>query len=172
METTYRKSLLSDKSELEKIILSDKPNIQNLILTGYNSTNIHFIISKAVSGCFFDQLFTVEYNGKIVGFVQFYGFCQYDSSIVLGYLLDKDYRGRGIMSKICNKLITKYFKSRSINKISTIIQKDNLESVKFVERLNFNFEREIVVKYFNIWRRKNKLVIYSVTKSDFINPKT
>lgn len=169
MEPTYRKSLLNDRSDLERIVLADRSNIQNVFLSRSNSTNINLIISNAVSDCFLDQLFTVEYSSKIIGFVQFYGFSHVDSSIFMGYLLDKDFRGQKLLAKICNNLINKYFEAKGVNVISTLVRKDNLASIKFIEKLKFRFESEIIVKSQYIWKRKNKLTLYSLTKSNFIN---
>lgn len=172
MEPTYRKALLRDKSDFERIVSTDSKNIKKTFLSGNRSANVNFIISKAVSSNPVDQLFTIEFDSNIIGFIQFYGFNNSDSSILIGYILDQNYQGKGLLHKICNELFIKYFESGIVNNIYTIIQKKNKSSIKFIEKLNFKFEKRIFT--LNLFNRifGKELNLYYLSKSNFLNLKT
>jgi ribosomal protein S18 acetylase RimI-like enzyme len=95
-----------------------------------------------------DVSFVAEEGGKIVGFVltrlaylmiPFTEVC-----IVQGMLIDPDYQGHGIGTKLFEKLL-EHCHSQGINTIRTLVEERNEELRQFVERLGFRRSR--IVNY-------------------------
>lgn len=59
---------------------------------------------------------------------------------VLGYSLDKDYQGRGIMTMGCTRAIDWLFVELNLHRIEAFYIKENTKSSKVLERLDFNYE--------------------------------
>jgi len=164
MEPTYRKSLLRDITDIKRIINEDSSDLQKTFLTNDIETEINYIFSASVSPNIANQLFTIEYDSKIVGFVQFFGFNQLESSVKLGYYLDKEHRGKGLLYNICTELIDMNFKNGSIKKIYSIITFNNKSSIKFIQKLNFRLEKRIFTFNITNFLKGKNLRLYSLSK--------
>jgi len=95
-----------------------------------------------------DLSFVAEVGGKIVGFVinrlaylmiPFTEVC-----IVQGMLVDPDYQGRGIGTKLFGKLL-EHCHSQGINTIRALVEEHNKELQQFVQQLGFR--RSPIVNY-------------------------
>jgi ribosomal protein S18 acetylase RimI-like enzyme len=95
-----------------------------------------------------DLSFVAEVDGKIAGFVinrlaylmiPFTEVC-----IIQGMLVDPDYQGRGIGTKLLRKLL-EYCHSQGINIIRALIEEHNEELRQFVQQLGFR--RSTIVNY-------------------------
>jgi ribosomal protein S18 acetylase RimI-like enzyme len=95
-----------------------------------------------------DVSFVAEVGGKIAGFVisrlaylmiPFTEVC-----IVQGMLVDPDYQGRGIGTKLFEKLF-EHCHSQGINTIRTLVEERNEELQQFVKRLGFH--RSPIINY-------------------------
>lgn len=75
-------------------------------------------------------------------------------SCSLGYKLDKEETGNGIMTEAIKAVIEFLFNSLNLHKINVSILPENIDSVKLIENLEFTFER--VIKDFliidGIWK--------------------
>lgn len=80
---------------------------------------------------------------KLIGMINYNFIKYYDKEeLELGYILNKNYWGNGIMSKACKALIKDGFdKGRKIIRISH--EKRNLKSKRVIEKNNFTFEGEV-----------------------------
>jgi GNAT superfamily N-acetyltransferase len=88
-----------------------------------------------------DVSFVAEVGGKVIGFVitrlaylmiPFTEVC-----IVQGMLVDPDYQGRGIGTKLFEKLL-EHCHSQGINTIRALVEEHNEELQQFVQQLGFH----------------------------------
>jgi len=154
MTTTYRKAILSDKYDLEQILVSCKFDISEIMLSSNFSESVNFIMSNVVSKDSIETLYALENESETIGFVQFYGFIPEKQSICIGYIVDKPYQGKGILTSICNDLINKYFSDYRVRTIQTLISNKNRSSIEFCKKMNF----ELIEEFHDIDSDKTILV--------------
>ena len=164
MGLSYRKSLLRDITDIKRIINKDLSDSSETFLTKYIDSEINYIISSSVSPNIENQLFTIEYDSNIIGFVHFYGFNKLESSVKLGYYLDINYRGKGLLIDVCTELIDTIFKNGSIKKIVSIISSNNKSSIRFIKKLNFQLEKRIFTFNITNFLLGRTLRLYSLSK--------
>ena len=78
----------------------------------------------------------------------------------LGYVLSKDYWSKGIMTEAVSKVIEYCFKILKLNYLVATYFNYNIESKKVLEKLNFKFYKDIIIKtrYNNI-KEKSTLML-------------
>ena len=64
----------------------------------------------------------------------------------LGYVLSKDYWNKGIMTEAVSKVIEYCFKILKLNYLVATYFNYNIESKKVLEKLNFKFYKDIIIK--------------------------
>jgi len=64
----------------------------------------------------------------------------------LGYVLSKDYWNNGIMTEAVSKVIEYCFKILKLNYLIATCFNYNIESKKVLEKLNFKFYKDIIIK--------------------------
>ncbi len=64
----------------------------------------------------------------------------------LGYVLSKDYWNKGIMTEAISKVIEYCFKILKLNYLIATCFNYNIESKKVLEKLNFKFYKDIIIK--------------------------
>ena len=64
----------------------------------------------------------------------------------LGYVLSKDYWNKGIMTEAVSKVIEYCFKILKLNYLIATYFNYNIESKKVLEKLNFKFYKDIIIK--------------------------
>ena len=86
----------------------------------------------------------IEYklNHQIIGSVAVNSFI--DGNPELGYVLGRNYWGLGIMSEAC-KLLIKVLQDDGYNKILINAEKDNIASLKVIDKCGFKFVKEDIV---------------------------
>ena len=104
------------------------------------------------------------YQDKVVGTV---GFNNIDSGlqkVEIGYWLDKDFQGKGIVSKCVSKLIDYAFTELNMQKIQIAAAVDNLASRNVCERLGLKLEG-IITRAENLNGKIVDHAIYGLTKT-------
>jgi len=164
MELTYRKSLLRDITDFKYILNEDKEVTRKTFLSNNIDNEVHYLFTYDLIPSDFNQLYTIEYNLEIIGFIHFYGFDADNSTINLGYFLKKNYRGKGLLESICRELINSILEADSINKISVLIASNNKPSIRFIKKFNFQLEKRIFT--FNVFKYLicSNLRLYSLSK--------
>lgn len=81
----------------------------------------------------------IWYDSKLVGFIAHKDYKPLNKSIALGYWLDEDYTGKGIMTKACKCMIDMAFE-RDINKVEIHCASENKTSRNIPKRLGFTEE--------------------------------
>lgn len=83
---------------------------------------------------------SIWYKGEFAGVIGFHGINPSIKEISIGYWLDENYVGKGIMTKACIEFINYAFTIYNLNRVVIRCAEDNLKSRAIPERLGFTKE--------------------------------
>ncbi len=92
-------------------------------------------LRKFVEGTALDT--AIVYNGKIVGKIGFNAINSSNKTAYIGYMLDEQYQGRGIMTRATKAMITIAFDHYDLQKVEIHVAEGNGKSRAIPERLGF-----------------------------------
>lgn len=84
--------------------------------------------------------FVIVDGERVIGTIGHHHHNPRDHEIYIGYWLDSEYLGRGIMTRACRRLIDITFGEMTIHRIVIQANVENVASRKVAERLGFTFE--------------------------------
>jgi ribosomal-protein-serine acetyltransferase len=108
----------------------------------------------------------IYYQKKLVGALGFNIISSINKSAEIGYMLGKDWNGKGIMTKSCKALTNYGFNELNLNRIVIKASSKNNKSRAIPEKLGFKQEgilREAELLYGNYF----DLVVYGMIKKDW-----
>ena len=110
--------------------------------------------------------FGIYYKGVLVGVIGYHIIDKTNKKTTIGYWLDQNYQGKGIMTKAAKMLIEFAFKKLELNRIQISCAIGNDKSCRIAERLGFKMEgtareAEWLYDHFVDWKQ------YSLLKSDW-----
>lgn len=113
-----------------------------------------------------DIVFTIQYQGKIIGLIGLKGTDWTNHKTEIGYWLSEKHQGKGIATKSCKRLIQFIFEALGLNRIQIKAATLNLKSQQIPIRLGFTFEGteragELLLTGFT------DLAVYSLLKAEF-----
>ncbi len=82
----------------------------------------------------------IFYKNKLVGSIGFVNFNWTSKRTEIGYWIDKDFQGKGIITKSCEALINYAFDDLEMNRIEIHCATENVKSRAVPERLGFILE--------------------------------
>jgi len=108
---------------------------------------------------------------KIVGVISFVLFNWASKRTEIGYWIDEDYEGKGIVTESCRVLIDYAFRELKINRIEIHCATENTRSRRIPERLNFKLDG---VLRQSEWRHTRffDMAIYSMLAEEWKNQST
>ncbi|MDP4292246.1 MAG: GNAT family protein [Bacteroidota bacterium] len=114
-----------------------------------------------------DMVFSIWYQGKIVGLIGLKGTDRDNHKTEIGYWLSNDQQGKGIVTKSCHRLVQYLFENMGMNRIQIRVGTSNEKSKKIPKRLGFKFEGiercgELLQSGYT------DLDIYSMIRSEFV----
>jgi len=86
------------------------------------------------------QTFGIFQNEKLVGAISFVVFNWKSRRTEIGYWIDKNYEGRGIVTESCKVLTNYAFQELKMNRIEIRCATENTRSCAVPERLNFKLD--------------------------------
>ncbi|MBQ7641025.1 MAG: GNAT family N-acetyltransferase [Acholeplasmatales bacterium] len=108
--------------------------------------------------------YAIIYQDKMIGMVDYHTYNKNDNSIEIGYFLNPDYWGMGIMTKALKETIKIGFNHLDVDKIRIGSETTNVRSIKLIERLKLKYEETTVSEY----KDKNHLCLYySIYKYEY-----
>lgn len=87
-----------------------------------------------------DLVFTIQYQGKIIGLMGLKGTDWTNQKTEIGYWLSEKHQGKGIATKCCKRLIHFAFEAMGLNRIQIKAATLNHKSQQIPKRLGFTFE--------------------------------
>ena len=95
--------------------------------------------------------FSILFDNKIVGVIAFHPIDSFHKNASIGYWIDQDYSGKGLISK-CAKVVVKFgFENLDLNRIFIRCHPDNIASQRIAEKLNFQLEGVLRESGKSIW---------------------
>ena len=89
--------------------------------------------------------YAIELNNKMIGMIDYHTYYFIINCAEIGYILHKDYWGKGIMKK-CLKMATKIgFEHLGLNKIIVGHTYDNLQSMSVIKSSGYKYEYQQIV---------------------------
>lgn len=79
-------------------------------------------------------------TGKLVGTCGFHAISDYHKRIEIGYDLNRDYWGKGIMKEALSLIIDHAFEHSEVNRIEAFVEPPNTASRVLLEKLGFSLE--------------------------------
>lgn len=79
----------------------------------------------------------IWYEGKYVGMIGFHSLKRRVNSISIGYWIDENFTGKGIVTNACKQFINYAFEILKMNRVEITCAEDNLKSRAIPERLEF-----------------------------------
>lgn len=108
---------------------------------------------------------TLKENNDLIGCICLWNFDIVNEIVEIGYELLTEFQGKGIMNEAIKKVIQHAFEEIKAKVITAFPSSDNRNSVKALEKLNFEFENK---KYNNTHENIKNLVTYTL-RSNKIN---
>lgn len=126
-----------------------------------------FIKSVLKSDCLKqDVIFEIWYDKTFAGIIGFKEIDKANSKLEIGYWLDKNMTGKGIMTRAVEKMIEYAFVEMTINRVMIKVASENKRSLAIPKKLGFIFEGiEREGEYLN-WKFHD-LEVYSLLKKDW-----
>lgn len=84
----------------------------------------------------------IVYGGKVIGSIDLNK--KADGSYVLGYILNKKYWSRGIMTEAAKALIDEVFNKTDIKKITATHDRENIASGRVMEKCGFTYVKTVL----------------------------
>jgi ribosomal-protein-serine acetyltransferase len=114
--------------------------------------------------------FGIFFRGKLVGSIGFVNFNWPNRRAEIGYWIDKDFEGRGIIVRSCRALIEYAFDELDMNRIEIRCATENARSRAVSERLGFTLEGVLREAE---WRHTRffDMAVYGLLKEDWIKNK-
>lgn len=94
-------------------------------------------IDKITKSDFLYWAITLCHKNVLVGTICLFGFSDENYKCEIGYELLPSFQGQGIMKEAVEKVIDYAFHTIKVKKIETILHRDNLSSIKLLEKLSF-----------------------------------
>jgi RimJ/RimL family protein N-acetyltransferase len=148
-------SKINSRISLRKVNVADKELVfhwANDELTRSNSFNSQAIDFEAHSAWFDEKLkdenavyFIGEINRNPIGLVRF---DKKDNEVVVGILLDNQYRGQGLASELLKLCCTEYQKEKNTD-IYALIKNNNIASYKSFTNAGFILEKTLKINELN-----------------------
>lgn len=122
-------------------------------------------INKINSGIIKNELFywaiTLINDDKLIGTICYWNINADRSEAEIGYELDPEYHGKGLMREAMAKVIEYGFQTASFKVITAYTNVDNHSSIKLLERTSFNIDQNLTNKHKNDEEYSN-LLVYSL----------
>ena len=112
--------------------------------TQYEKDSLAFLKSSILFNNGGQKLTTfIFYDKKLVGSVAFVKIDKGNRSAEIGYWLDQNMQGKGIMTQSCERLIKYGFEKMDLNRIEINVAPENSKSLVIPQKLGFHHEGTI-----------------------------
>ncbi len=108
----------------------------------------------------------IRYRGKVVGVVDFNSINEHLKTAEIGYILDKEFRGRGIMRRAVKELCSMAFNTMGMNKVIIRCAHNNPKSCNVAKSLGFKLEGTLR-EFEDVNGTLINLNIFSMLKSEY-----
>ena len=108
----------------------------------------------------------IRYQGKVVGVIDFNAIREHLKTVEIGYILDIEYRGKGIMQRAVKELCNMAFNIMGMNKVIIRCAHNNPKSCNVAKSLDFKLEGTLR-EFEDVNGTLINLNIFSMLKSEY-----
>lgn len=110
--------------------------------------------------------FVIKFDNAVVGTVDFHDYNVNEKSADIGYWIDIDFEGKGIITKCCKRLIKYGFDELGLKNIIIHCDVQNIKSENVAKKLDFDFVK-IVKNHCNLYGVWSDSKEYLLTKDKY-----
>lgn len=107
---------------------------------GYTREYLQFVQKQYEEGEFYDWAIIDRASGRMIGTCGFTSFDDDNNSAEIGYVLNPDFRGRGLMPEAINEILKFGFLRLNLNRIEAKYMEGNDASRRVMEKCGMSFE--------------------------------
>ncbi len=105
-------------------------------------------------------------NGKFIGTIEFVWWQPNNKTAEIGYVISKDYWGKGLTSEVAKEIIKFGFEKMNLVRIQARCDVENIGSARVMEKAGMSFEG-IIRKGIFVKGMHRDLKMYSILKEEF-----
>lgn len=110
-------------------------------------------------------VFGIWYQDNLIGVIDFHKINNKEKNAQIGYWIDEDYQGKGIVTKACEMLVKYGFNVLNLNRLEIHCSTENPKSANIAKRLGF--VKEGVLRESTILHGKfQDMELYSLLKNE------
>ena len=139
---TLRQLAINDEQEI--FILRSDSEINKYLDRQISNTidDARNFINKIIKSDSLYWAITLSDKNILVGTICLFGFSDENYKCEIGYELLTNFQGQGIMKEAAEKVIDYAFNTIKVKKIEAFMHKDNLSSIKLLEKFSFRNSNE------------------------------
>ena len=174
---TYRSMFDFSPKEFQKFIAENREHIIETFPVTLRScqsldkTKAYFKQAKKLEASGKWHYFVIVKNAQpqILGFLVIKEIVRKIGRGELAYFVDRNYNGKGIMSKISSEIITYAFEELSLNKLLICTSSENIASQKIALKNNFKREGVLRKEFLNYFGILEDVNYFGLLKSEYYN---
>lgn len=116
------------------LLWSPHPDIQ------YTRRYLEYLAGRYRLGQFYDWALICKEDGKMIGTCGFVRFEYAHNAAEIGYVLNPDYHGRGLMTEAVTRILQFGFSELQLHRIEARYMVENTASRRLMERVGMHFE--------------------------------
>ena len=107
---------------------------------GYTKRYLEYLAGRYRLGQFYDWALIHKADGRMIGTCGFVRFDLPHNSAEIGYVLNPDYRGQGLMVEAARRVLQFGFSVLNLHRVEAQFMIENLASRRVMEKLDMTFE--------------------------------
>jgi [ribosomal protein S5]-alanine N-acetyltransferase len=165
-----RKFTIDDVSDMFEY--SSEPDVSRFVPwethNSINDTNdfLNYILNQYKSGKIAPWAVEYRTNNKVIGTIDFVAWSISHRRAEIGFILSKDYWGKGLMVEAATKVIEFGFNNMELNKIEAPCMVENVQSQRVLQKLGMSLEGVSKEKYL-IKGKFRDMANYSILKKEY-----
>ncbi len=115
-------------------------------------------------------LFAIEYkeDEKMIGTIDFHDYNRFIKQVEVGYALNPNYWGLGLVVEALRQLLSFGFERMDINRVQIMHDPKNIASRRVIEKVDFRFEGVLRDRIKNVDGTFSEANIYSILRNEFL----
>lgn len=127
---------------------------------------LEYILNQYNSGKLAPWAIEYKQNNKVIGTIDFVAWSTSHYRAEIGFILSKDYWGKGLIVEAATKVIGFGFDNMELNKIEAPCMVENVQSQRVLQKLGMRLEGISKEKYF-IKEKFRDMATYSILKKEY-----
>ncbi len=162
---------------LKEIDISDKVELFNILKDGDTTKYLSYdklnnqrealeMIIKYMNPSYLESEYSIflKKEKKMIGVIGFHTYNSNENSLMLEFILNKDYQNKGYMTEALKEIMDYGFNNLNLNKIKVALMEDNERCLNLIGKLGFKYESQMIEDFFD--KGYHNVLYYSKYKED------